>query len=135
MVALQTLFEVDCVNHLPGLVFAQRLEEWTLPEEARDFAQHLIAGVVQHLALLDDWIQRLASDWPLAQMSVIDRNILRMALFEIHLDQETPPKVAINEAVELAKLFGSDSSGRFVNGVLGTFMDGSALSSALQGEA
>jgi transcription antitermination protein NusB len=122
VVALQTLFEVDSVNHEVGRVFAQRLEEWILPAEAKEFAERLILGVLRRRSNLDDLIRQMASDWPIEQMSAIDLNILRIALYEISYDDETPAKVAINEAVELAKLFGSDSSGRFVNGVLGTFM-------------
>jgi transcription antitermination protein NusB len=122
VVALQTLFEVDSVNHQVRRVFAQRLEEWTLPAEAKEFAERLIHGVLQRRSDLDVLIREMAPDWPIEQMSVIDLNILRIALYEVGYDDETPAKVAINEAVELAKLFGSDSSGRFVNGVLGTFM-------------
>jgi len=78
--------------------------------------------VLANKAQLDEMIITYAPEWPIEQMAIIDRNILRIALFEFAIRQETPPKVAINEAVELAKLFGSDSSRRFVNGVLGTYL-------------
>ena len=84
----------------------------------------LVRGVLEHRPDLDRVIMGIATDWPLDQMAIVDRNILRIAVFEIMIDQETPVKVAINEAVELAKLFGSDSSQRFVNGVLGTLVSG-----------
>jgi N utilization substance protein B len=122
IVALQTLFEVDSVNHPADLVLSQRLEETPLPADGEVFAKQLIFGVLEHQAALDSLISEIATDWPLEQMAIVDRNVLRIAIFEITVDGQTPVKVAINEAVELAKLFGSDSSRRFVNGVLGTLV-------------
>ncbi len=122
VVALQTLFEVDSVNHPAQLVLAQRLEEKPIPAEGEVFARQLVKGVLGHLRDLDEIIIEIAPDWPLTQMAIIDRNILRIAIYEITVDGQTPVKVAINEAVELAKLFGSESSRRFVNGVLGTLV-------------
>ena len=119
---LQTLFEVDSVDHPVERVLAQRLEQWSLPPEGEAFVRRLVKGVLDHCPDLDQVIASIATDWPLDQMAIIDRNILRMAVFEIMHDQQTPVKVAINEAVELAKMFGSDSSQRFVNGVLGTLV-------------
>ena len=84
------------------------------------FVHHLVFGVLRYKEHLDSLIQRYAPEWPIDQMAPIDRNILRMALFEFSVDGQTPVKVAINEAVELAKIFGSDSAPRFVNGVLGS---------------
>ncbi len=121
-VAIQALYEIDCAEHPPGLVIQQRLEENELPETAVEFVYRLVTGVVRYRQLLDPFLQQYAPEWPLEQMAYIDRNILRMALFEFAIDGETPVKVAINEAVELAKLFGSDSSARFVNGVLGALV-------------
>jgi N utilization substance protein B len=103
-------------------VLQQRLEETPLPGPAADFARRLVFGVLQHRALLDPFIQQHAPEWPLEQMACIDRNVLRLALYEFAVDGSTPVKVAINEAVELAKMFGSDSSPRFVNGVLGALV-------------
>ena len=80
----------------------------------------LVSGVVQHKEKIDLNIQKFAPAWPIEQISVVDRNILRLAIFEILLDNKVPVKVAINEAVELAKVFGGDNSPRFVNGVLGS---------------
>jgi len=119
-IALQTLFEVDSVNHAPEAVLAQRLEDKPLPPEGEAFTRQLVKGVLEHMEALDGILVEIAPDWPLGQMAVIDRNILRIAFYEITVDGQTPVKVVINEAVELAKLFGSDSSRRFVNGVLGT---------------
>ena len=120
--ALQALFEVDIAQHDPDTVLQQRLAYKSLPEVGRDFARTLVQGTLEHQAELDALIQDNASEWPLDQVAVIDRNILRMAIFEFAIEGSTPVKVAINEAVELAKLFGSESSGRFVNGVLGTIV-------------
>jgi N utilization substance protein B len=84
------------------------------------FAHHLVQGALANLPQIDSTIQEIAPEWPFDQMSPLDRNILRMAIFEMMFDPDIPIKVAINEAVELAKLFGSESTRRFVNGALGT---------------
>lgn len=122
IVALQTLFEVDAVNHPAAAVLSERLAETPIPADGEVFARQLVTGVLEHRPALDHLISDIATDWPLEQMAIVDRNILRIAMFEITVDGHTPVKVAINEAVELAKLFGSDSSRRFVNGVLGTLV-------------
>ena len=120
--ALQALFEIDSVSHDPEMVLQRRLEEKPLPPSGSEFARDLVSGILEHKTRLDELIQKNAPEWPVEQLAIIDRNILRMAIFEIAIDQGTPLKVAINEAVELAKLFGSDSSPRFVNGVLGALV-------------
>lgn len=117
--ALQTLYEVDCTTHPVETVLEERLEEMALAAELNDFARQLVTGVLAHTTTLDQLIHRYAPEWPLDQMAIIDRNILRIALWEFAIDRQTPMKVAINEAVELAKLYGSDSASRFINGVLG----------------
>jgi transcription antitermination protein NusB len=120
--ALQALFEIDLAGHNPSVVVERRLEEAELPETGASFARELVQGVSEHQQQLDGLIKRYAPEWPVDQIAIIDRNILRMAICEILLQEETPLKVAINEAVELAKEFGSDSSARFVNGVLGSLV-------------
>jgi N utilization substance protein B len=120
--ALQALFEIDSVGHDPVMVLQRRLEVKALPPSGIKFARNLVSGVLEHKTYLDELIQKNAPEWPVEQIAIIDRNILRIAIFEIAIDQGTPLKVAINEAVELAKLFGSDSSPRFINGVLGTLV-------------
>ena len=119
-IALQALYEIDVTNHQPGLVWEQRVEEAGLGGKLSDFAHQIIFGVHPNTRLLDEFIAEHAPEWPLDQVAIIDRNILRMALWEFAVYTETPIKVAINEAVELAKLYGSDSTPRFVNGVLGS---------------
>jgi N utilization substance protein B len=121
--ALQVLYETDLSAHLPGDVLKTRLEETTLPQDLADFARGIIFGVLPMREHLDRVIAKYAPEWPLDQIAAIDRNILRMACWEFAISRETPVKVAINEAVELAKLFGSDSTARFVNGVLGTLVE------------
>jgi N utilization substance protein B len=120
--ALKALYEIDCVHHPVGIVLQQRIQEVHLPVEGEAFIRTLVQGVLANQEQLDAWISKYAPEWPIDQMSIIDRNVLRIALFEFMVDGGTPPKVAINEAVELAKAFGSDSSQRFVNGVLGTLL-------------
>ena len=121
--ALQVLYEVDMANHLPAEVFQARQEESPLSDELSEFARKLVFGVIPLIASLDQLLAKYAPEWPLDQIAAIDRNILRLALWELAVSQETPVKVAINEAVELAKMYGSDSAPRFVNGVLGSLAD------------
>ncbi len=121
-VALQALYEIDSVHHPPEEVLQHRLDEEALPEPAAAFARQLVFGVLHHQAILDFYIQKHAPEWPLEQVALIDRNILRLALYEFAIDGKTPVKVAISEAVELGKIFGSDSTPRFVNGVLGALV-------------
>jgi N utilization substance protein B len=117
--ALKALYELDTTHHPVGIVLTQRLADESLSPAGAEFAQALVTGVQEHRATLDEMIQRHAPEWPVEQMAVIDRNVLRMAIYEFHIAHLTPLKVAINEAIELAKTFGSDSAPRFVNGVLG----------------
>lgn len=120
VIALQTLYELDCTKHEAQEAFAHLTIDKTLPQEAISFSEELTQGVLRTKSELDDLINRFAPAFPTAQMSIIDRNILRLAIFEILSDNNTPIKVVINEAVELAKSFGSDSSPRLINGVLGS---------------
>ena len=121
--ALQVLFELDVTRHDLDLALRERLRAQGLPEDGDAFATRLVHETADHRDTLDAIIQRIAPEWPLDQMAPVDRNILRLAAEEILYGSDTPPKVAINEAVELAKLFGSESSSRFVNGVLGTLLN------------
>jgi len=122
--AVQALFEIDSVGHLPGSVVDERLSYGFPGEQGATYLRWLVSGVMNHLDTLNLLIVKYAPEWPVDQLAIIDRNILRLAFFEIGAqDSDTPPKVVINEAVELAKVFGSDSSPRFVNGVLGSALD------------
>lgn len=119
--ALQILFEVDLTDH-PIEAVLERYFNDDLPPDGRRFLGRLVYGVWEHRAYLDRIIEEAAPNWPVSQMPGVDKAILRIALFELLVDdvEYTPIKAVINEAVELAKHFGSDNSSRFVNGVLGT---------------
>jgi len=119
-VAIQALYEVDCAGHPAEMVLETRLQDTPLAPAVAQFASKLVHGVLANQEKMDLLIGRYAPEWPVDQMAIVDRNVLRIAIFELVIDGDTPVKVAINEAVELAKIYGSDSSARFVNGVLGT---------------
>jgi N utilization substance protein B len=118
-IALQALYEVDAVARKPEAVTERLLGEAGLPEENSEFVRELVNGTIKHREEIDRKIQKYAPAWPIDQIAIIDRNILRLAIFEILFDNKVPVKVAVSEAVELAKTFGSDKSSKFVNGVLG----------------
>lgn len=127
IVALQTLYEyefrVQAEDATVDLneILERNLERYDEAIEDKSFVETLIHGVLDHQSELDGDIGPIAPDWPIEQIARIDRNILRMGLYELKYEGKVvPPKVAINEAVELAKAFGSDNSSKFVNGVLGT---------------
>ncbi len=122
-IALQVLYEVDISGHQPGQVLVARFENLVMDETLKQFISQIVAGVVKFKQNLDEFIAEFAPDWPLDQVAVIDRNLLRIALWEIAVYRKTPVKVVVNEAVELAKMYGSDGSSRFINGVLGGFID------------
>ncbi|NJN16266.1 MAG: transcription antitermination factor NusB [Oscillochloris sp.] len=120
--ALQILFEVDSTDHAIDVVLERRLAEESFPPDGEQFLTRLIFGAWEHRSYLDRIIEEAAPNWPVSQMPGVDKAILRIALFELLIEdvETTPIKAVINEAVELAKFFGSDNSSRFVNGVLGT---------------
>ena len=127
IIALQTLYEYDFRDRLGDesidleSILDRNLERYEKKIDDKDFVRKLTVGANRAGRQLDAMIAPVAPDWPLSQISIIDRDIMRMAVFELtQFAGDIPPKVAINEAVELAKSFSSDSSSRFVNGVLGT---------------
>ncbi|MDP3064231.1 MAG: transcription antitermination factor NusB [Chloroflexota bacterium] len=122
--ALQALFEADSTGHDAEGSLAWE-SEGPVPESVTEYAQTLVSGTLEKQEMLDEQIRRHAPAWPLEQMAAVDRNILRLAIFELLYEAEMPPKVAISEAVELAKRFGSESSSKFINGVLGSVAAGS----------
>ncbi len=119
-IALQALYEIDLVDHPAKRVIEERLLEASIEERLADFARGIVSGVVDYRDPLDTLIAEHAPEWPLEQVATIDRNILRIALWEFAVAEGTPVKVAINEAIEIAKKYGSDSTPRFINGVLGS---------------
>ncbi|MBI1957064.1 MAG: transcription antitermination factor NusB [Candidatus Niyogibacteria bacterium] len=124
-IAMQSLFEWDFGNHkdseIEGILM-RNMNEFAPGLDDGGFARSLVDGVLKKHKKLDDIIEKAAPEWPISQIAIVDRNVLRIGLYELLFGdhKEVPPKVAINEAIELAKSFGGDSSGRFVNGVLGT---------------
>ena len=119
-IALQALYEIDLTGHPPAQVLEERLNESPMDLELAEFTRQITFGVLSMVEPLDNFISQHAPEWPLDQVAVVDRNILRIALWEFAAQGTTPIKVAINEAIELAKMYGSDSTPRFVNGVLGS---------------
>jgi N utilization substance protein B len=119
-VALQALYEIDLTGHPVQIVIQERIMDEALDEKSSEFVHQIVQGVLPIVKELDQFIAEHAPEWPLEQVAVVDRNILRIALWELAVSDTIPIKVAINEAVELAKVFGSDSTPRFVNGVLGS---------------
>lgn len=127
IIALQTLYEydfrVDCADAEVSLkeILARNVERYEKSLDDKKFVEELVQGVLDHSTALDGIIQPIAPEWPIDQIARVDRTILRMAVYELtERAEDVPPKVVINEAVELAKAFGSDNSSKFVNGVLGT---------------
>jgi len=120
VVALQALYEGDVSGHPPLEALNRLIEDEGLNDAQAAFARELVEGVLAHRESIDDVIRQAAPQWPVEQLSAIDRNILRLAIREILMNNGAPIRAAINEAVELAKSFGSDNSARFVNGVLGS---------------
>ncbi len=121
--ALQVLYELDQSIHPAGTIIQNLSEEFPLEENLTDFAVSIINGVIPIRSKLDEAIAKFAPDWPIDQVAIIDRNILRIALWELCFESGTPVKVVINESIELGKSFGSDSTPRFVNGVMGSLVD------------
>lgn len=117
---MQALFEVDCAGHDYVQALDRLLEQSSLPDDTASFARELVSTALENRERIDGLIARFAPAWPLDQIAIVDRNILRLGICEIIFDL-VPVKVAINEAVELAKTFGGESSSKFVNGVLGSF--------------
>lgn len=118
--ALQALYEIDSVGHPADEVLARYGED--LSPEANEFMHEIVRGTLESEEEIDEMVEESAPEWPINELAVIDRNILRLSLWELLIWGETPVKVAINEAVELAKRYGSDSAPRFVNGVLGSLV-------------
>jgi transcription antitermination protein NusB len=120
IVALQVLYEMDCTGHSFQDILTRPFDGQDIPLESFDFIKKLVYGVTGGKLQLDAIIKQFAPAFPVEQMSIVDRNILRLAIFETLFNDNTPVRVAINEAIELAKIFGSDSSYRLINGVLGS---------------
>jgi len=120
-IAVQTLYQWDFNDKAGDIVEIMKTNKESFAPEFDDqgFIEHLVKGVFDHCPEIDALIIKFAPEWPLDQITIVDRNVLRLGIFELRYDTNIPAKVAINEAIELAKAFGGESSGKFVNGVLG----------------
>ncbi len=116
--ALQILYQIDITKDSPDNLLSAFWEDKKTESEVRDFATALVKGTVENMQKIDDMITKYASNWRLKRMAVVDRNVLRLSTYELLYREDIPPKVAINEAVDLAKKYGDVDSGKFVNGVL-----------------
>lgn len=128
-IALQILFELDRTGHDPWETLAERLEGEKLSAHASELATNLVSGVLDNKREIDTIIEHAAPAWPLDQMAVIDRVALEIGIFEVCVEKKVPVQVAINEAVELAKVFGGENSSGLVNGVLRTIIEREAAHS------
>jgi len=120
---LQALFELDATEHSAKDVLQALLDDSDLSASGEEFARELVIAVDQQQQALDQKIQKHAPAWPVNTLSLVDKSLLRLAIYELTVSQKVSSKVVINEAVELAKLFGGESSPRFINGVLGSLQD------------
>lgn len=119
--AMQSLYELDFHGGSKNAeeILERNMREFANELDEKDFAKSIVVDILKHQTDIDDRIRRFAPDWPLEKITTVDRNILRIGTYELVYNHEIPSKVAINEAIELAKTFGGESSGKFVNGVLG----------------
>jgi len=122
MAAVQALFELDFQTRPAEEVVAERLAQARLAPDNADFARNLVDGVVHHKEEIDARIAAAAPQWPVDQIAHVDKNVLRLAIYELVFDNSAPAKVVISEAIELARLLGSGTSPKFVNGVLGAIL-------------
>jgi N utilization substance protein B len=116
--ALQVLYQLDITKEDALKAFPQSREHFSPKEGNHGFAERIVLGVLEHRQEIDRLIKRYSENWRLERMTIIDRNILRMAIFELLYCEDIPPKVTLNEAVDLGKRYGSEESGSFVNGIL-----------------
>lgn len=121
--AMQVLFALEMSDDLPEVVLERVSRMADIKADARDLLRNLVDGVRSHQAMIDEKIQQAAPMWPMGQMARVDKAIMRLAVYELCFVPEVPPKVVINEAVELAKAYASDNAPRFINGVLGTIYE------------
>lgn len=135
-IAMQSLYEWDFNDRVGDLqeITNVNIKQFAPGLEDASFIFDLVKGVKDHMKDIDEVIVKTAPEWPLEQITIIDRNILRIGIYELNFAKEVPPKVAINEAVELGKAFGGESSGKFVNGVLGTLYKDLPASEKEKGE-
>ena len=116
--ALQALYQWNITRQDPSLILAEQKANFSPADEKDEFAQQIVAGVLEHYIHIDQLIEKFSEHWRLDRISIIDRNILRMAIFELLFREDIPPRVTLNEAIDLGKRFGSEESSAFINGIL-----------------
>jgi len=116
--ALQVLFQLDLTGGVPAEVLEQFWSRQEVDPQIREFTEHLVTGVMERRAEIDSRIVAVSKNWRIERMGVVDRNVLRIGVFELTAGEGTPPAVIIDESVEIAKRFGSEGSGGFINGIL-----------------
>lgn len=121
-IAMQTLFVWDFNNQKKDLkeIVKENFSNFAPEFDDGGFVEELVLGVFKNITAINDYIKKYAPEWPIDQITIIDRNVLRLGVYELVFSEKIPPKVAINEAIEVAKNFGGESSGKFINGVLGS---------------
>lgn len=124
-IAMQTLFEWDFNHHSQKMqkLIEENIKQYAVGLKNTSFVEELVRGVTKNLEAIDKIIEKYAPEWPIDKITIIDRNVLRIAIYEMLFEKEVPPKVVINESIEIAKTFGAESSGKFVNGVLGSIFN------------
>jgi len=125
--ALKALFAYDVGKNEPGMIMELLFEEEIIDTTSKEFSVYLVEGVIENMATIDQMIEKYALEWALDRMPAVDRNIMRVALFEILFSPDIPKAVIINEAIELAKAYGSEDSARFVNGIVGNIIVGNII--------
>ncbi|SHK06800.1 transcription antitermination factor NusB [Desulforamulus aeronauticus] len=133
--ALQILFQIDVGKNEPNFAIKNTAEEFGAGPQELEFARQLVIGTLEHIEEIDQMISRVSKEWQLNRMANVDRNIMRLALYEMKFRQDIPSSVSINEAVELAKIFSSSDSAKFVNGILGKFVQVETEQTVLPEEA
>lgn len=121
--ALQVLFAIDMGKNEPDFALRNTAEEFGAGSQELEFAQQLVRGTLDHIEEIDGIISRVSKEWQLSRMANVDRNIMRLSLYEMIFREDIPDNVSVNEAVDLAKIFGGPDSGKFVNGILGKVLE------------
>ncbi|MFH1778076.1 MAG: transcription antitermination factor NusB [Candidatus Omnitrophota bacterium] len=117
-IALQILYQIDIKKEPAEEILKEYFQGYTLEEKIEDFCKKIVLGTVEHIEYIDNLIAKYADNWELNRMAVVDRNIIRLGVYELLYEKDIPPKVSINEAVDIAKKYGDADSGKFVNGIL-----------------
>jgi transcription antitermination protein NusB len=120
--AVQVLFQIDIAQGDPARAVEHVAEEFAIPAASKEFALRLVSGTLTNMQQIDNIVQSVSQEWNMARMANVDRNILRLATYELFFCPDIPGNVSVNEAIELAKLYSGEEAGKFVNGILGVLL-------------